>query len=576
MESSKDPFWKRAVGRCPKWHIQIDGVEVEATVDTGSQVTTLSETWFRRHLAMRKMASPSVRWLRLSAANGQTIDSVGYLSADITVREEVIRECPVFIIKSSSPDDPQPECLLGMNVIQQLKDCPKWLQDPDVLPTLGNITHAPRTDIWVPAHSVCNLTVTAADPSLSLCVLFEPLESGPRAGLSALPVFTKLHNGRLRIPVVNSTDDDLLLPARAPLGHVIAAKAVDQPTVSLVTAECSSGESRDIHQSLPHNDPPACPNTSRQSTGPSGNQLEEKLDSLKINTDLSPTQQVLLRDVLRRYANCFAWADSDLGYTSQVEHEIFLTDVTPISQAYRRIPPAALGEVKKHLQDLLERDIIAPSSSSYAAPIVVVRKKSGEIRLCVDYRRLNAVTRKDAFPLPRIDESLDALGGSKFFSTLDLASGYYQVKMSDADAHKTAFTCPFGLYEFKRMPFGLSNAPATFQRLMNSTMSDFIFSILLVYLDDLLVYSSDFEKHIAALEAVLDRLQQVGVKLNPEKCDFAQDHVHFLGHVVSAKGVATDPGKISAIEKWQVPSTVKEVRSFLGLASYYRRFVRDL
>ena len=147
--------------------------------------------------------------------------------------------------------------------------------------------------------------------------------------------------------------------------------------------------------------------------------------------------------------------------------------------------------------------------------------------------------------------------------------------MAHADAHKTTFTCPFGLYEFKRMPFGLSNAPAIFQRLMNSTMSDNLFSILLVYLDDLLVYSSDFAKHVAALEAVLGRLQLVSVKLNPEKCDFAQDHVHFLGHVFSVKGVATDPGKISAIDKWEVPSTVKDVRSFLGLASYYRRFVKD-
>ena len=203
-----------------------------------------------------------------------------------------------------------------------------------------------------------------------------------------------------------------------------------------------------------------------------------------------------------------------------------------------------------------------------------MKKKSGEIRLCCDYRRLNSVTRKDSFPLPRIDECLDALGGAKYFTTLDLASGYHQVAMADSDKAKTAFTCPFGLYEYSRMPFGLCNAPATFQRLMNASMHDFIFRILLVYLDDLLVYDGTFESHLKSLEKVYLRLQQIGVRLNPEKCQFGYFLVCFLGHTVSADGVGTDPSKVEAVLNWPIPKTLKDVRSFLGLASYYRRFVK--
>ena len=192
---------------------------------------------------------------------------------------------------------------------------------------------------------------------------------------------------------------------------------------------------------------------------------------------------------MMKYTDVFAAHDEDLGYTDQVKHEIPLLDETPVSQPYRRIPPNQYKEVKEHISDLLRKGVIQESSSSYASPIVLVRKPDGSLRMCVDYRKLNSKTRRDAFPLPRIDESLDALSGAAFFSTIDLASGYHQVAMHEKDRARTAFTTPFGLYEYLRMPFGLCNAPATFQRLMQATMSDLAFQIVLIYLDDLLVFS---------------------------------------------------------------------------------------
>lgn len=257
----------------------------------------------------------------------------------------------------------------------------------------------------------------------------------------------------------------------------------------------------------------------------------------------TPEQQKELVAVLMKHADVFAANDEDLGYTDRVKHEIPLLDETPVSQPYRRIPPNQYKEVKEHISDLLRKGVIQESSSSYASPIVLVRKPDGSLRLCVDYRRLNSKTRRDAFPLPRIDESLDALSGAAFFSTLDLASGYHQVVMHEKDRDKTAFTTPFGLYEYLRMPFGLCNAPATFQRLMQATMSDLAFQIVLIYLDDLLVFSPTFQDHLVRLETVLKRLKETGLKVKVEKCHFLQPKVRFLGHQVSAQGIDTDPEK---------------------------------
>ena len=196
-----------------------------------------------------------------------------------------------------------------------------------------------------------------------------------------------------------------------------------------------------------------------------------------------------------------------MGCTDLLKHRIVLTTDIPIAQPYRRIPPSQLREVRDHLDKLLSQDIIAPSSSPYAAPIVLVRKKSGELRMCCDYRKLNSFTRKYAFPIPRMEECIDALTGAKYFSALDLASRYHQVEMAEEDREKTAFTTPFGLYEWKRLPFGLANAPVHFSRLMQKVMSDHLFQILLIYLDDLLVFSPTFEEHLKRLQKVFDRLE---------------------------------------------------------------------
>ena len=240
----------------------------------------------------------------------------------------------------------------------------------------------------------------------------------------------------------------------------------------------------------------------------------------------------------------------------------------------RQFSAHQLQEVQEHIKGLLAQNVIVESHSPYAAPVVIVRKKDGGIRLCVDCDRLNAKTVGDAYPLPRIQESFDALVGAQFFSTLDLASGYHQIAMHPDDQHKTAFVTPMGLFEYTRMPMGLSSAPATFQRLMQSTMSDFIFQFLLVYLDDLLVYSKTFDEHLAHLDRLLQRIIDAGLKLKMDKCQFLRRQVHYLGHTISAEGVSCEAGKVEAVKNWPVPATTTALRSFSGFASYYRRFIQ--
>ena len=277
--------------------------------------------------------------------------------------------------------------------------------------------------------------------------------------------------------------------------------------------------------------------------------------------------------LLTSYAHIFAYKPGDIGRTDVLSHRIE-TNGNPIRQAVRRVPLPQRDEIKKLLTEMQEKKIIAPSKSPWASPIVLVPKKDGSLRFCVDYRKVNEITHKDAYPIPRIDDTLDTLAGSKCFSTLDLKSGYWQVEVDPQHREKTAFCTHEGLFQFNVMPFGLCNAPATFQRLMDMVLSGLQWSSCVVYIDDIIVVGRTFDEHLCNLKQVFERIHKAGLKLHPNKCQFLQPKVQFLGHVVSTEGIMPDPAKTHQVKEWPVPTSVKETQQFLGLASYYRRFIK--
>ena len=247
----------------------------------------------------------------------------------------------------------------------------------------------------------------------------------------------------------------------------------------------------------------------------------------------------------------------------------------PVRQALRRHPVAYLPLIDDYVDSMVENGIVEPMpGSEWMANIVLVRKKDGNLRYCVDYRGLNAMTQKRNYPLPCIDTCLESLGNNSLYSSLDMRSGYWQVPVCEEDREKTCFVTRKGVFGFKVLPFGHCNAPSTFQRLVDMTLAGLTWEICLCYLDDLIIFSKTFDDHIKRLQAVFDRLRAADLKLKPSKCVIFARQVKFLGSVISDQGVAPDPEKIEAVATWPTPKSVTEVRAFVALAGYYRRHIR--
>ena len=290
---------------------------------------------------------------------------------------------------------------------------------------------------------------------------------------------------------------------------------------------------------------------------------------------LTEEQKQQVRNFLTKWEGIFSISLTDLGCAKLVEHEIHLENERPFKEPYLRIPSALVQEVREHLSEMLETEAIHTSKSAFSSNVVIVRKKDRTIRFCIDCRKLNQRSIKDAQAIPRVDDTLHLLAGAKYFSTLNLKSGFWQVELKETDKVKTAFQVgTLGFYECNRMPFGLCNAPATFQRLMERCMGEVNLRDCLIYLYDIIIFSSTFEEHVQRLQALFERLHEKNLKLKPSKCKLFRSKVSYLGHIVSEEGIHKDPSKIGAIKNWPVPKSTKDVQRFLGFAGYYCRFIK--
>ncbi|XP_048084297.1 uncharacterized protein LOC125284405 [Alosa alosa] len=417
------------------------------------------------------------------------------------------------------------------------------------LRTTNPIQLAPQTETAVWAHVPGAVKTSQED------VLLEDCYQGGQEWCVGRAV-ARLQDGKVLLRVCNPHPYPVVLPPRRPLARVLRLERddVQAPNQLVLRRETEAVVEVDVR--------------------PVSGSLPTCLDTLLQGADgLTPPQSGQLRGVLEHWQKVFSQSEEDHGRTEAVYHTIPTGDAAPIRQRYRPVPPNLYNELRTLLRDMLEGGVIRESASPWASPVVLVKKKDQSWRFCVDYRKLNAVTHKDAYPLPRVEESLTSLKKAEWYSTLDLASGYWQVEVLPADKEKTAFATPLGLYEFERMPFGLCNAPATFQRLMQHCLGGQVHEFLLIYLDDIILYSPDFSSHVGHLEQVFAKLHEHGLKLQPAKCRLFQRSVQYLGHVVTPGGVATDPEKTEAVRKWPTPTNIREVRSFLGFVGYYRRFI---
>jgi len=298
-------------------------------------------------------------------------------------------------------------------------------------------------------------------------------------------------------------------------------------------------------------------------------------DSFAPTTVLSPANERALHHLLGTTHRATFDEPSTVTHAGPEQRINLLPNAPPPESRLYRMSPAELEELQRQLQIYLEKGWIRPSVSEYGAPVLFARKADGSLRMCIDYRALNAQTIKDKYPLPRMDELFDHLHGAKYFTSLDLWSGYHQCRIHPDDVHKTAFKTRYGSYEFTVMPFGLTNAPAAFMRLMNNVLKTYLDKFVVVYLDDVLIYSKTEEEHLRHLQLVLDTLNAANLKVKISKCSFAQSSTKFLGYVVSDQGISVDSKKVSSITTWPLPTDLTSMRSFLGFTGFYRKFIRD-
>lgn len=420
----------------------------------------------------------------------------------------------------------------------------------------GKLSASVSKTVKVPGESLLFVKVKIPKVFTGNCMVQGSLCARPGKEWVVPSCIVQVRSGNFKIPVVNLNSSPLKLCRKK------IAVSVDleiDPEFTAVRSESMKAD-ENILCSLVE-----CENDLN---------CDDFVGKVNLGEHLSVEQKECVLNLLRRRAKCFPTGDCKLGKTNDTVHSIDTGDSIPIRSAPYRVSAFERQVISKKVEEMLDDGIIRPSFSPWASPVVLVKKKSGEFRFCVDYRRLNAITKRDVYPLPLMDDVFDRLAGAKWFSSLDLKSGYWQMLVDPADVSKTAFVTPDGLFEFLRLPFGLNNAPSTFQRLMDRVLANLKWQMCLVYLDDILIFGRSFEEHQQRLDLVLSALEKAGLTLNVSKCIFATTKVFHLGHIIDEHGIQPNPEKISALVNFHI-SDVKSLRGFLGLASFYRRFVPE-
>ena len=387
-------------------------------------------------------------------------------------------------------------------------------------------------------------------------------------GVYVVKTYTELRDGSRNVSVVlrNLTGKPVHLVAGRPVAWVVAANTI-------LDAAPSPEFLKKLDELEPNwSSPKKLTIEERQKLLLELLRKDGRLDKLK---QWPPELALKFERMLMEHHNIFSLDQNEIGCTDTAEHVIELLDTEPFKERFRWIAPPLVEEVREHIQEMLDGGAICPSQSPWCNAVVLVRKKDGGLQFCIDFRRLNSRAKKDAYPLPQMQETMESMVGTRFFSTMDLKSGFWQVKMAKDSQQYTAFTVgSMGVYEFLRMPYGLCNALATFQRLMQNCLGELNLTYALIYLDDVIVFSRTEEEHLHHLRVVFTRFLEHGLKLKPSKCHFLQDEITFLGHEISAEGMKPGTANLKAIAEMAPPKTYTEIQHFTGMTGFFRQFIK--
>ncbi|GFV50906.1 hypothetical protein TNCV_3921991 [Trichonephila clavipes] len=524
----------------------IDKKPIRALVDSGASFSVISDK-YRRFL--KKVLFADAKSVMLKVADGNFVRPIGKCVLRVRINN---RELPFeFIVLSHCSHD----VILGWDFLEASQAVIDCGQNELVLEDICRDSTAPDAwnlyatrDYTLKPHSLTRITVSGYQTRGDINVVLDGSKHLLFEKNIATPSMVSTYrNGKSDVWVTNLQFRNQIIPRGMCIGQ---AEPLNEGHLCVIsdTSGCLDDQQETSESQMNY--------------------------SLMMSPELSDEQRNKLSELLRKFSGLFTKTDKSTAAKTNVKHRIFTGDHAPINQRAYRVSPTERRIIHEEVQKMLDEGIVQPSESPWSSPIVLVRKKDGSWRFCVDYRKLNSVTKKDVYPLPRIDDTLDCLKGAMFFSSMDLRSGYWQIEIDEADREKTAFITPEGLYEFKVMPFGLCNAPATFERMMDNLLRHFKWTMCLCYLDDIIVFSETFEDHLIRLRLVLKCLQEAGLKLNSKKCLFAAQEVKILGHLVSSNGVRPDPDKIKAVRNFPTPKNIHDIRSFLGLCSYFRRFIK--
>lgn len=525
-------------------------------MDTGADFSVMSSELASK---LKKVTTP---WHgpQILTAGGHLVAPIGVCTARIQIRGAHFPGCFLVLRECSK------QLILGLDFLHEygaIIDLRELLVTFSTQDAVRNEGETPRAVL-----RICDECVTVP-PRVSMFVTVE-CESDATCGIAEGNVsllldrqlcvargLVELHKNRTEVLITNFSNAQQRLVKKTAVAHL---DEVHDRTRQLSLFEMQT--SADAGQQRT--------STTTTSKAPSNLAL-----NVEVNPDLTADQKHQLQSIIASFADCFA-SSSKVRQTAVTKHRIVTEEgERPVRQHPYRVSPKERDAIRRQVQEMLQDDVIQPSTSPWASPVVLVAKKDGTLRFCVDYRRLNKITKKDVYPLPRIDDSLDRLRHARYFSSIDLRSGYWQIEVDERDREKTAFITPDGLYEFKVLPFGLCSAPATFQRMMDGVLSDLKWQSCLVYLDDVVIFSNTFDEHLDRLHAVLNAIRSAGLSLKPEKCHFGFQQLKFLGHVVNSEGVSPDPDKTAAVSAFPTPTDKRAVRRFLGLCAYYRRFVAN-